>query len=159
MSGNSSIKYWFENDIEIGEEELPVPYERPVSYLKTPLCWAFYYLKHNYSFNEALKDMIKRGGDTSANAAIVGGLIGASCGVKKIDQNQVNAVLALPEQSEDVESAFFQRPQEYQPCSVISIGNNDCMIYEIIKNAPRNLNVVWENQTFHGAQEIYNKFN
>ncbi len=84
-----------------------MPHERPISYIKTPLCWAFYYLKHNYNLNEALKDIIKRGGDTSANAAIVGALIGASCGIKKIDERQVNAVLALPEQSNDDESAFF----------------------------------------------------
>ncbi len=31
----------------------------------------------NYSFEEASKDVIKRGGDTRSNAAIVGGMIGA----------------------------------------------------------------------------------
>lgn len=64
---------------------MPVPHERPISYLKTPLCWAFYYLKHNYSLNDALKDIIMKSGDTSANAAIVGGLLGASCGAQNIN--------------------------------------------------------------------------
>jgi len=46
--------------------------------------WAFYYLKNEYQYYDAIKDIIKRGGDTQANAAIVGGLIGAYYGVGAI---------------------------------------------------------------------------
>lgn len=59
LTGISSIKYWFENEIEIDDvDEMPKAHERPVSYLKTPLLWAFYYLKHEYTLNRALKEMI-----------------------------------------------------------------------------------------------------
>ena len=76
LTGLSTIKYWIENDIE--ENEMIYPHYRPESYIKTAFVWCFYYLKHDYTLKNALNDIIKRGGDTSANAAVVGGLIGAS---------------------------------------------------------------------------------
>ncbi len=59
---------------------MPKPNYRPISYIKIPILWAFYYLKNDYEYEAAIKDIVNRGGDTQANAAIVGGLIGASCG-------------------------------------------------------------------------------
>jgi hypothetical protein len=45
-TGFSTIKYWIENDIEVGDlDEMPKPHYRPISYIKTGLLWAFYYLK------------------------------------------------------------------------------------------------------------------
>lgn len=77
-TGFSTIKYWLENDIDVDDlEEMPKPHYRPISYAKTAIVWACYYLKHQSSYEEALRDMLSRGGDTSMNAAIVGGLIGA----------------------------------------------------------------------------------
>jgi len=56
---------------------MPKPYYRPITYVKPALLWTFYYLKNCCNYEEALRDMLKRGGDTSMNAAIIGGLIGA----------------------------------------------------------------------------------
>lgn len=56
---------------------------------------ALYYLKHEYQLNDALTDIIKRGGSTSANAAIVGGLIGASRGVEAINHNLLKSILMV----------------------------------------------------------------
>ena len=69
-----------ENDIEASAdtEEMPIPHYRPQSYIKTPLLWSFYYLRKNSTLEEAVVDIITRGGDTRSNAAIVGGLIGAT---------------------------------------------------------------------------------
>lgn len=86
VSELSTIYYWIENDIEEDDIELmPKPHYRPQNYIKTSFLWALYYLKHDYTFNDAIKDIISRGGDTQANAAIVGGLIGASKGISSID--------------------------------------------------------------------------
>ena len=83
-TGLSSIKYWIENDIEVGDlDEMPKPHYRPTTYIKTGLLWAFYYLKYSFSYEEAVKDIISRGGDTRSNAAIVGGLIGATLGISE----------------------------------------------------------------------------
>jgi hypothetical protein len=83
VSGFNTIYYWIVNEVEKGI--LPIPHYRPPDYIKNSLLWAFYYLKHEYQLNDALNDIIKKGGSTSANAAIVGGLIGASQGVDKIN--------------------------------------------------------------------------
>jgi ADP-ribosyl-[dinitrogen reductase] hydrolase len=85
--GFSTMRYWIENDIEPDgiEEEMPKPHYRPINYIKVSILWALYYLKHDYSFNDAIRDIISRGGDTQANAAIVGGLIGASRGINSIN--------------------------------------------------------------------------
>ncbi len=85
VSGFSTIKYWIENDIEIDEDEMPKPSYRPISFIKTSFLWALYYLKKDYTFHDAVREIISKGGDTQANAAIVGGLIGASKGMSSID--------------------------------------------------------------------------
>ena len=54
--------------------------------------WAFYYLKNEFGFEDAIRDIISRGGETSINASIVGGLLGAALGLEhglnldKVDQ-------------------------------------------------------------------------
>ena len=46
--------------------------------------YAFYYLKKNISYREALIDILQKGGDTDTNACIIGGLLGAACGFNKL---------------------------------------------------------------------------
>ena len=47
ISGFNTIIHWFQNDVDI-EGEMPIPHYRPLKYVKIALCWAFYYLKHEY---------------------------------------------------------------------------------------------------------------
>ena len=86
-SGMSTIMYWLENDIDVDIKEMPIPHYRPTKYIKTALCWSFFYLKHEFKFDDAIKDIISRGGDTMGNATIVGGLIGAACGINGINRS------------------------------------------------------------------------
>jgi hypothetical protein len=66
MIQNYTIKYWIDNDIDIPEdtEEMPIPHHIPISYIKKPFLWGLYYLKNNYKYEDAITDIIKRGGDT-----------------------------------------------------------------------------------------------
>ncbi len=83
-----------ENSIDLDDvDELPDPNLRPISYIKIAFCWSFYYLKQNFTFENAIRDIISRGGDTSMNAAIVGGLIGALHGKTSIPQSLRDAVM------------------------------------------------------------------
>ena len=45
---------------------------------------AFYFLKNNHTYEDAIFDTLMTGGDTDTNAAIVGGLVGARWGVDGI---------------------------------------------------------------------------
>ena len=80
----TTIQYWIENDIILPEdiEEMPIPHHIPISYIKKPFLWSLYYLKNNKTYEEAITDIISRGGDTQRNAAIVGGMIGAADSLK-----------------------------------------------------------------------------
>jgi len=60
---------------------MPVPHYRPISYIKTALLWSLFYLRKNVTYEEAVKNMISKGGDTRMNAGLVGGLIGAAYGI------------------------------------------------------------------------------
>ena len=56
---------------------MPILSHIPISYIKKPFLWSLYYLKNNWTYENAIEDVIFRGGDIRSNAAIVGGLIGA----------------------------------------------------------------------------------
>ena len=71
---------WIENDIILAEdiEEMPILHYIPTDYIKKPFLWSLYYLKKNKTYEEAIIDIVSRGGDIQRNAAIVGGMIGAA---------------------------------------------------------------------------------
>ena len=56
---------------------LPQCTGRGMGFLKKALVWSFFYLYHDISYTDTIKDMLLQGGDTDTNAAIAGGLIGA----------------------------------------------------------------------------------
>ena len=63
--GISTVMYWIENDIDGYDiDEMPKPHHKPNSYIKTSILWAFYYLKHKYQYEDAIRDIVKRCGDT-----------------------------------------------------------------------------------------------
>ena len=45
-----------------------------------------------------MREILKKGGDTSSNAAVVGGLIGAARGMQEIDQKMIDTVLRVEEE-------------------------------------------------------------
>jgi len=52
ISNNSTIKYWIENEIEPDDvNEMSIPHERPISYIKIPFLWSLYYLKNKYTYD------------------------------------------------------------------------------------------------------------
>jgi ADP-ribosylglycohydrolase len=84
-----------ENEIEINESDLPIPHYRPISYVKVSILWALYFLKHEFTFEDAVRKIISKGGDTQANGTIIGGLIGASQGIKSLKKHHIDAVLTV----------------------------------------------------------------
>lgn len=77
--------YWISNEIDLDNvDDMVCPHERPISNIKIAFTWSLYYLKNNFSYEDAMRDIVKRGGETESNAAIVGAMIGAS-GIRKSD--------------------------------------------------------------------------
>lgn len=76
---------WFEQEIESKDKSVLTPAQpKSIGHLKIAFVWAFYYLKNEITYSEALKDILLQGGDTDTNAAIVGGLLGAAYGLSAI---------------------------------------------------------------------------
>lgn len=89
-----AIKEWFENEIEADDRNKLTPLaSEDRSNVKVAFIWAFYYLKNEWSYNDALKDVLLGGGDFISNASIVGGLIGAAEGYRAIDSKKVKTLL------------------------------------------------------------------
>jgi ADP-ribosylglycohydrolase len=131
-TGFSTVKYWIENDVEADpENEMPKPHYRPIEYVKTSLLWTFYHLKNCTKYEDALTDILSRGGETSMNAAIVGGLIGALHGINDIPEDSVKAIKE------------FQRLNAEMPNHGLDLEEE---IIKVYRNAPRKLTVIWDQQ-------------
>ena len=107
---------------------MPVPHYRPYSYIKTPLLWSLFYLRKNLTYEEAVKDIISKGGDTRANAAIVGGLIGAANGIGDSQKE------------------------------IVGIKDVLDNLTEILKKAPTTLRVNWSGKSLTGVEDLDSHF-
>lgn len=63
--------------------------------LRISFAWSFYFLLNFKTFDQCMREVLILGGDTDTNAAIVGGLVGALCGVSSINRDMVEKVLAF----------------------------------------------------------------
>ena len=74
-------------------------------WLQRAFVLSFFYLSRHRAYNQkdqeaqffkdAMRSIIREGGDTDTNAAIVGGMIGALVGLSKIDETMRNKVLSF----------------------------------------------------------------
>jgi ADP-ribosyl-[dinitrogen reductase] hydrolase len=113
--------------------------------LKIAFVWAFYYLKNAYSYSDALKDILLRGGDTDTNAAIVGGLLGAAYGVSAIDENQRQKMLSFDPKVH----GGHMRPEFLVPKYGLVK-----MVEQVIQNCPTHLKVKWGDKILEDLQSI-----
>ena len=70
-----------------------VPYEPQIGFVKIAFTHAFRHLLLGTSYVDAIRETLLGGGDTDTNACIVGGLLGAACGVESIPEEMRSAVL------------------------------------------------------------------
>ena len=62
-------------------------------FVKIAFTYAFHHLQVGSGYEEALRQVLSGGGDTDTNACIVGGLVGANCGLQAVPPKMVQAVL------------------------------------------------------------------
>lgn len=102
MSG--SLQLWFEaiDKATLDDKTVLPQVNKHIGHLKIAFMWAFYYLKNDISYYDALFDILIRGGDTDTNAAIIGGLLGAAYGKdneKSVRQEYIDKVLEFDEKT------------------------------------------------------------
>lgn len=79
--------------LQDAENNLNIPCEPQMGFVKIAFTHAFRHLLLGSSYVEAIQETLFGGGDTDTNACIVGGLIGAACGVNSIPEDMKNSVL------------------------------------------------------------------
>ena len=106
---NREVNAWLDAAID-GK----LPHAFPLDgFIKHAFSYAFYHLSQGSTFELALQDTLKRGGDTDTNACIVGGLIGALHGNDHLPANMLEKLLNC-----DVKSGLKPRGENFHPKNV-----------------------------------------
>lgn len=79
-------------------------------HVKHAFSHAFWHLRQGSTYEDALRDTIRRGGDTNTNATVVGGMMGAYHGMTGIPVSMAATVIT------DLSSR--PRPQQYNPSRI-----------------------------------------
>ncbi len=128
-SGNKDANEWIEC---VEKEDLPAA-NRNGGWAKIAFCYAMYYLKKNFHYSDALKDILRRGGDTDTNCAIIGAVIGALHGAQDIPEDIKKQVLAF----DPTTDKGVKRPKFLGPKYVFETN-----LEKLIKSIPTELKII-----------------
>lgn len=95
VEGCGDLKEHWNKALTAKTEKDLLPATEMIGFILIAFSYAFYYLKNEYTYEEAIKAMLLCGGDTDTNAAIVGGLLGACYGIDSIPVEWRDAVLGF----------------------------------------------------------------
>ena len=99
-----------------------------IGWVRIAFTFAFYFLKQKeYSFEKAIELMLREGGDTDTNAAIVGGLLGAAVGLSNIPSQWRASVLNFR-----AGAGGHKRPSFLIPGEIDVLGK----VEQLVENAP-----------------------
>ncbi|TNV79665.1 hypothetical protein FGO68_gene3774 [Halteria grandinella] len=139
--------------IEIGEvENFPQPSQDPQGFLKIAFVWAFYYLKVGMPYQDAIYDILQRGGDTDTNAAILGGLLGARDGLSKLPTFMVDSVLSFRCDTPDMIAQY--KVTHKRPDFLIPGFHLTSLLNEVFQKAPEKLIVQINGEYIIGLHRI-----
>ncbi len=77
---------WFTDIISPNKTTKKIVVNKQIGWLKIAFCYAFHFLQNEVGYEEAITEMLVKGGDTDTNACIVGGLLGAHLGKTGLPQ-------------------------------------------------------------------------
>lgn len=83
------VKAWID-EMEAGQFQNP---KSKIGWVKIAFQQAFYYLRSNLQYQEAISEVLAKGGDTDTNACIVGMLLGARFGAEAIPKSMVDKMI------------------------------------------------------------------
>jgi ADP-ribosyl-[dinitrogen reductase] hydrolase len=119
FQGNPEVMEWFKQGAELPNLDTYDAIHNE-GFVKHAFVMFSYFL-HNidsYSYEQAIKEVLKCGGDTDTNAKIIGNLFGAYYG-NCVPQYMISKVLSFD--CTQVEDPFFRRPPKYSVHSAIEL--------------------------------------
>lgn len=106
--GNEEVRSWLTD----AKNDVNVPYFPHIGFIKIAFTHAFRHLWKGSNYVDAIRETLCGGGDTDTNACIVGGLIGAACGVQGIPDDMKRPVLHCnPQTGQQPRPQFLQTNQ------------------------------------------------
>jgi ADP-ribosylglycohydrolase len=90
---------------------------KQIGFVKHGFTLAFHFLGYQFSFKEAITQTLLMSGDTDTNACIVGGLIGANCGLARLPFKSRAKILEIPVQE------VIDRPKKFKATNMLFISS------------------------------------
>ncbi len=109
LESNQLVLGWLNQAIEGNID----PVTKQIGFVKHGFTLAFHFLAYQFSFEEAIIQTLLMSGDTDTNACIVGGLIGANCGLIKLPCNSRSKILKSSTQE------MIDRPEKFKATNLL----------------------------------------
>ena len=109
LDNNHLVLGWLSQAIEGNID----PVTKQIGFVKHAFTLAFHFLAFEFSFKEAITQTLLMSGDTDTNACIVGGLLGANCGLIKLPCNPRIKILKLAAQE------LIDRPKKFKATNLL----------------------------------------
>ncbi len=107
--------------LEAARSRKPEDYQENMSHVLTAFQNGFWQLLHADDAGDAVRDTVMQGGDTAANAAVAGALLGAALDIDSFPHQWTDAVLAcLPEEGR--QGVEQPRPKTYWPLDFMPLA-------------------------------------
>lgn len=117
MAATPEVHEWLEDS----RGDLPKRCTPNIGWVRWGFTLAFHFLRRQTPYEEAIRETLKRGGDTDTNAAIVGGLLGALHGLEAIPEYMLKPVLAFDPSTHDPQRNLLghRRPALYRAANAL----------------------------------------
>eukprot|EP00834_Sanchytrium_tribonematis_P001404 NODE_34_length_36538_cov_0.612854.p12 type:complete len:315 gc:universal NODE_34_length_36538_cov_0.612854:20779-21723(+) len=110
---NAEVYQWFKSSTTDNEIDCLTN----IGHVKHAFMLSFYCLRKHLSYEAAIKDVLKRGGDTDTNAAICGGILGCLHGIQSIPDFMKSPVLSF----DSSKNSWYKRPKKYNASNYESL--------------------------------------
>jgi len=110
---NRSVLGWLDQAMEGNID----PVTKHIGFVKHGFTLAFHFLAYQFNFKEAITQTLLMSGDTDTNACIVGGLIGANCGLARLPFKSRAKILEIPVQE------VIDRPKKFKATNMLFISS------------------------------------
>jgi len=111
LENNQLVLNWFNQAIEGNID----PVTKQIGFVKHGFTLAFHFLAFQLSYKESITQTLLMSGDTDTNACIVGGLIGANCGLARLPFKSRAKILEIPVQE------AIDRPKKFKATNMLLI--------------------------------------
>jgi ADP-ribosylglycohydrolase len=120
---STKVKSWLDDSIKPLNELADCRVN--AGHVKHAFTLAFHFLRKKATYEDAVRETLKLGGDTDTNACIVGGMMGALHGLSAIPTYMIDPVMKFDPTTHDAKKNLmgYRRPAAYRANNLFSGGS------------------------------------